>query len=72
MKGNVEDLQAVWHYRPVDEAHTVVTLELYVEPKLVVPESVMVGQREWACGEAVVGIRDRAQELGRSVASKKP
>lgn len=72
VQGNVEDLQASWHYRPIDETHSVVTLDLYVQPKMIVPESVMVGQREWAAAEAVLGIRDRAQEIARKLAAKKP
>jgi ribosome-associated toxin RatA of RatAB toxin-antitoxin module len=72
VSGNVEDLQATWHYRPVDETHTVVTLELYVQPKMIVPESVMIGQREWAAGEGVLGVRERAQEITRTLAAKKP
>lgn len=72
VKGNVEELQAVWHYRPVDETHTVVTLELFIEPKMVAPESLMIGQREWAAGEGALGIRERAQELSRPPVSKKP
>jgi ribosome-associated toxin RatA of RatAB toxin-antitoxin module len=72
VKGNVEALQAVWHYRPVDETHTVVTLDLFIEPKMIVPESLMIGQREWAAGEGSLGIRDRAQEITRDLAAKKP
>lgn len=65
VKGNLEDLQAIWHFRPVDEAHTLVTLEIYLQPNMAVPESIMVSQREQACGEAAVGIRNRAQALAR-------
>lgn len=69
-KGNVEDLQAVWHYRPIDDSHTVVTLEIFVQPKLAVPDSLMVSQREDAAGEACIGVKDRAQKAAKLVAKQ--
>ena len=72
VKGNVDDLQAVWRYRPVDDKHTVVQLDIYVVPKLAVPDGLMISQREDAAGEAVIGVKDRAQELASLVAMKKP
>lgn len=69
-KGNVEDLQAVWHYRPIDDGHTVVTLEIYVQPKLAVPDGLMISQREDAAGEGVIGVKDRAQQTSKLVAKK--
>jgi hypothetical protein len=71
-KGNVEDLQAVWRYRPVDDKHTVVQLDIYVLPKLAVPDGLMVSQREDAAGEGVLGVKDKAQQLASLVAVKKP
>ena len=67
-KGNVDDLQAVWHYRPIDDTHTVVTLEIFVQPKINVPESLMVSQREDAAGEACIGVKDRAQASAQAAA----
>lgn len=69
-KGNVEDLQAVWHYRPIDDGHTVVTLEMFVQPKLAVPDGLMISQREDAAGEGVIGVKDRAQQTSKLVAKK--
>jgi ribosome-associated toxin RatA of RatAB toxin-antitoxin module len=71
-KGNVEDLQAVWRYRPVDDRHTVVQLDIYVMPKLAVPAGLMVSQREDAAGEACIGVKERAQQTASFVAVKKP
>jgi ribosome-associated toxin RatA of RatAB toxin-antitoxin module len=71
-KGNVEDLQAVWNYRAVDDKHTVVQLDIYVVPKLAVPDSLMVSQREDAAGEGVLGVKDRAMQISSLVAVKKP
>jgi len=72
VKGNVEDLQAIWRYRPVDDKHTVVQLDIYVVPKLAVPDSLMISQREDAAGEGCLGVKDRAYELANLVAMKKP
>lgn len=72
IKGNVEDLQAVWRYRPVDDSHTVVTLDIYVQPKLAVPDKLMISQREDAAGEGCLGVKDRAQQTWKLVAVKKP
>lgn len=71
-KGNVEDLQAIWHYRPVDDKHTVVQLDIYVVPKLAVPDGLMISQREDAAGEGVIGVKDKAQQTATLVAVKKP
>ncbi len=71
-KGNVEDLQAIWRYRPVDDKHTVVQLDLFVLPKLAVPDGLMVSQREDAAGEGCLGVKDKAQQMASLVAVKKP
>lgn len=71
VKGNVEELEAIWHYRPIDDKHSIVTLELHVIPKLAVPEKLLTSQIEDACGEGVIGVREKAESLGRLVASKK-
>lgn len=69
VKGNVDELKAVWHYRPVDDTHTVVTLELYAAPKVNAPSSLILKEMEDACGEGVLGVRARA-EASVSVAKK--
>lgn len=72
-KGNVEELEAVWHYRPVDDSHTIVTLELHVIGKgaiAAVSAKLMNTQIEDACGEGVIGVKDRAQSAAKMVANK--
>jgi ribosome-associated toxin RatA of RatAB toxin-antitoxin module len=61
IKGNVEDMQAFWRYRAVDEKTSIVSLDLFTVPKLNVPEKLMTEQLEDACGEAVLGVRARAE-----------
>ena len=63
MKGNVDDMQAVWRFRPVDDKHTVVSIELYAAPKIAVPEKLIVNELQDACGEGVLGVRTRAESL---------
>ena len=72
VKGNVDDLQTVWHYRPIDATHSILTLEIFVLPKMVVPEALMISQLEDAGGEGCLGLRDRAQLTAKTVALKKP
>lgn len=72
VKGNVDDLQAVWHYRPIDATHTILSLEILVVPKMAVPDALMIDQLENAGGEGCLGLRDRAQTTAKKVASKKP
>ncbi|MBK7398602.1 MAG: hypothetical protein IPJ34_20460 [Myxococcales bacterium] len=69
VKGNVDDLQAIWHYRPVDENHTVITLEIYTSPKVSAPATLILKEMEDACGEGVLGVRARA-EASVAVAKK--
>ncbi len=61
VKGNVDALQAVWHYRAVDENHSVVTLELYAAPKVSAPAGAILTEMMDACGEGVLGVRARAE-----------
>jgi len=61
IKGNVDDMQAVWRYRAVDDKHSVVSLELYAATKLNVSEKLMMKEIEDACGEGVLGVKDRAE-----------
>jgi ribosome-associated toxin RatA of RatAB toxin-antitoxin module len=72
VKGNVDDLQAVWRYRPVDDNHTVLVLELYAAPRLMVPSALMLSQLEDACGEGVLSVRDLLFHQAKMVATTKP
>jgi ribosome-associated toxin RatA of RatAB toxin-antitoxin module len=62
MKGNVDDMQAVWRYRAVDDKNTIVSLELFAQLKMAVAEKLMIKELEDACGEGVLGVRDRAEK----------
>jgi ribosome-associated toxin RatA of RatAB toxin-antitoxin module len=58
VKGNVDDAQCRWHYRPVDADHTIITLELHVEPRLPVSDSIVVKHIKEATGEGVLDLRN--------------
>jgi hypothetical protein len=49
-----------------------VQLDIFVVPKLAVPEGLMISQREDAAGEGCLGVKDKAYELANLVAMKKP
>ena len=72
VKGNVDDLQAVWHYRPIDATHSILSLEILVAPKMAVPDALMIDQLENAGGEGCLGLRDRAQATAKASTGKKP
>jgi ribosome-associated toxin RatA of RatAB toxin-antitoxin module len=61
-RGNVDDFRAVWRLRAVDAEHTVVKLELLVDPKLPAPASVVTGELTGAADKAVTAVRERAQQ----------
>ncbi|UQA54609.1 SRPBCC family protein [Polyangium aurulentum] len=61
-RGNVDDFRAVWRLRAIDAEHTVVKLELLVDPKLPAPASVITGELTGAADKAVTAVRERAQQ----------
>src|SRR5262245_60507407 len=62
-KGNVDDFRAIWRLRAVDETHTVVKLEILVDPKLPVPGSMVTPELSYAADKAVTAVRDRVENL---------
>lgn len=70
-RGNVDDFRAVWRLRAVDEAHTIVKLELLVDPKLPLPGSMVTPELQYASDKAVTAVRERA-ENPKAVASEAP
>lgn len=67
-QGNVDDLRAIWHLRPVDETHTVLKLELLIVPKLPLPGSLVTPELEFAADQAVSASRDRVEANVRKTA----
>jgi hypothetical protein len=69
--GNVDDFRAVWRLRAVDAEHTIVKLEILVDPTLPAPSSVVTPELCTAADKAVSGVRDQAEKnrLAASAAS---
>ena len=60
-RGNVDDFRAVWRLRAVDDTHTIVKLELLVDPKLPLPGSAVTPELQYAADKAVTAVRDKAE-----------
>ncbi len=69
VKGNVSDFRAVWRLRPVDATHTILKLELLVDPDLPAPKSLIEYELKSAADRAVCAMRDHAEEQARADSS---
>lgn len=63
-KGNVDAFDAVWKMHPCGPKRTILRLELYLIPKVPVPDSWITPELEWAASRSVTAVRDMA-ECGR-------
>jgi ribosome-associated toxin RatA of RatAB toxin-antitoxin module len=78
VQGNVDALRTRWTYRAVDEGHTILTAEIYVEPRLPgipVPNDAIGHEAEKAASEAVVSVKAHAEGSlsgGKKLAGGKP
>ncbi|MGZ3421927.1 MAG: SRPBCC family protein [Polyangiales bacterium] len=75
LKGNVDALRTRWTYRAVDENHSVLTAEVYVEPHLPgipVPGETIAHEAENAASEAVVSVKSHAEAAAKKLAGGKP
>jgi ribosome-associated toxin RatA of RatAB toxin-antitoxin module len=78
-KGNVDDFRAVWRLRAVDETHTIVKCEIFVDPKMPLPPSMLTPELSYAADKASTAVRDRAEQAAGTAsrtsdagAAKKP
>jgi ribosome-associated toxin RatA of RatAB toxin-antitoxin module len=60
--GNVDDFRATWRLRAVDAEHTIVKLELLVDPKVPAPASAVANELSGAADKAVTAVRDQAKK----------
>jgi hypothetical protein len=65
VKGNLEAWWGRWKLQPCGEQCTTLRLEMFVDPDLPFPASVITRELEWATDKAVSAVRDKV-ELGRS------
>ncbi|MBK9259006.1 MAG: hypothetical protein IPM54_04150 [Polyangiaceae bacterium] len=66
LRGNVDDFRAVWHLRAVDSQHTIVKLDLLVDPKLPAPASLVTPELCTAAENAVSGVRKQSEKIFRA------
>lgn len=66
LRGNVDDFRAVWRLRAVDAEHTIVKLELLVDPSLPAPASLVTPELTSASANAVTGVRKHAEKVHRA------
>jgi ribosome-associated toxin RatA of RatAB toxin-antitoxin module len=62
LKGNVNRLDAKWIIKKIDDDNTQVDLQLFIDPKIPAPGSLVTGEVAYASDEAVMGTRDRAEK----------
>lgn len=68
VQGNVDALRTRWTYRAVDATHTVLTSEIYVEPRLPgipLPSDTIGHEAEKAASEAVVSVKAHAERANK-------
>ncbi len=70
LRGNVDDFRAVWRLRAVDAEHTIVKLELLVDPSLPAPASLVTPELCTASENAVTGVRKQAEKIQRTAAQQ--
>src|SRR5262249_41999824 len=69
-KGNVDDFRAIWRLRPIDEKHTVVKLEILVDPKMPLPPKMVTPELSYAADKAVTAVRDRAEKAAGTASER--
>lgn len=62
-KGNVAQFRAVWKLRPIDDQSSVVKLEVFVDPHLPFPPSIVTDELAYAADKGVSGVKARAESL---------
>lgn len=66
LRGNVDDFRAVWRLRAVDAEHTIVKLELLVDPSLPAPASLVTPELCGASENAVASVRKQSEKNHRA------
>ena len=67
-KGNMDDFKATWRYRAVDDKHAIVSLDLYLAPKLPVTDTLVSEEERDAAADGVRGIKAHAEALAKQLA----
>jgi ribosome-associated toxin RatA of RatAB toxin-antitoxin module len=59
--GNVDDFQAIWRLKPLDERRTELTLEVFLDPKVPLPSSMLNEENVDGAVKGVTAMRDRIE-----------
>lgn len=70
VKGNVDDLRTTWRYRAVDDKHSIVTVDIYIAPKIDASPDLVRKEVEDACGDGVRAVKERAEAAAKKAGIK--
>lgn len=62
LKGNVKDFQAIWRMRKVDDAHTELSLEVFLQPSITLPADLQNEENVDGSAKGVLAMRERAEK----------
>jgi ribosome-associated toxin RatA of RatAB toxin-antitoxin module len=63
VEGNVRDFSATWSLKAVDAAHTELTLEVFLQPKLPLPASILNDENVTGALKGVAAMRTRVEQV---------
>jgi ribosome-associated toxin RatA of RatAB toxin-antitoxin module len=64
VKGNVDELKAIWRLRKIDEATTELSLEIFLQPSIPLPTSLMNSENVSGSLKGVMAMRARIEGAG--------
>ncbi len=67
VEGNVDDFKAIWRLRRLNDSHTELSLEVFLEPSLPLPDSLINSENVGGAFDGVIAMRNRIE--GRPVES---
>ncbi|MCC6557668.1 MAG: SRPBCC family protein [Polyangiaceae bacterium] len=61
LDGNVEDLHAIWRLRPLDAGRTELSLEIFLQPRIPLPASLLNAENVDGSARGAVAVRARSE-----------
>jgi ribosome-associated toxin RatA of RatAB toxin-antitoxin module len=65
LDGNVRDFKAIWRLRKVDDAKTQLSLEVFLNPKIPLPDGLINGENLSGSAKGVAAMRSRIEAAAR-------